>query len=59
MFVALFAALQLAQLGTIVDNVHCVKNPEYGYAIYVPSYYKPGPAWPLLIAFDPGAEKYG
>lgn len=67
------ALLLLAQTpGKIAENIRCDKNPEYGYALYLPSNYSPNKAWPLLLAFDPrarginaverfapAAEKYG
>ncbi len=73
MLLSLFAALLLAQTpGKISENIRCHKNPEYGYALYLPSNYTPDKAWPLLLAFDPrarginaverfapAAEKYG
>lgn len=58
--------------GKVVEKVVCAANPQESYALYLPSGYTPGRAWPILYVLDPrsrgelaaerfrpGAEKYG
>src|SRR5262245_4743820 len=58
--------------GQIVPDVKCASDGSQAYALYLPSTYSPGRAWPVIFAFDPGgrgrngveryqaaAEKYG
>ncbi|HKI01031.1 MAG TPA: hypothetical protein VKK31_03540 [Thermoanaerobaculia bacterium] len=58
--------------GKVVERVACSGSPDETYALYLPSGYKPGRAWPILYILDPrargalaaekfraGAEKHG
>jgi len=58
--------------GHLVPSVTCEAEPEYSYALYLPSAYDPELSWPLILAFDPSgigpqpvegfrdaAERYG
>jgi dienelactone hydrolase len=49
-------AAELPPLGRISDDVKCLAEPEQSYALYVPSNYSPDRAWPVILAFDPGAR---
>ena len=40
--------------GVIVDRLACRADPAETYALYLPSRYASGRAWPVLYAFDPG-----
>ena len=40
----------------MIERVACAGLPEQSYALYLPSGYAPGRAWPILYAFDPGAS---
>ncbi len=40
--------------GVIVDRLACRTDPAETYALYLPSRYASGRAWPVLYAFDPG-----
>src|SRR5215210_6966874 len=42
--------------GRVVARVVCKADPLQSYALYVPSSYTPDKRWPILYAFDPGAE---
>ncbi|HVG32514.1 MAG TPA: hypothetical protein VM911_05515 [Pyrinomonadaceae bacterium] len=42
--------------GRVVDKVVCKADPLQSYALYLPSSYTPEKRWPILYAFDPGAE---
>ncbi|MBP7569706.1 MAG: hypothetical protein KBA95_06575 [Acidobacteria bacterium] len=43
---------QALQPGQIVEKVVCTQAPAQSYALYLPSNYTPGRAWPVLYAFD-------
>ena len=43
-------------VGRIVDKVECRDKPDQTYALFVPSDYVPGKKWPIIYAFDPGAN---
>lgn len=60
--------------GQIVPKIVCAAAPDRGYALYLPSSYRPGRPWPIVYAFDsrgidngrdmielfrPGAERFG
>ncbi len=42
--------------GDLVPSVICLKDPEFSYALYLPSSYTPDKEWPLILAFSPGAN---
>jgi predicted esterase len=42
--------------GAVIERVACAGAPEQSYALYLPSAYAPDRAWPILYAFDPGAQ---
>jgi dienelactone hydrolase len=42
--------------GRVVDPVIAAGNPAQSYALYLPSSYTPGHAWPILYCLDPGAR---
>lgn len=42
--------------GRVVAKVVCKADPGQSYALYLPSHYTPEKRWPILYAFDPGAE---
>jgi predicted esterase len=42
--------------GKIIDRVETTADPSQSYALYLPSAYSPDRAWPVVIAFDPGAR---
>jgi predicted esterase len=42
--------------GKILDRVVCRDNDQQSYALYVPSSYTPGRAWPIVYCLDPGAR---
>jgi len=44
------------QQGEIIDKIICQDKPEQSYALYLPPDYTPEKTWPILIAFDPGAQ---
>ncbi len=44
------------QKGEIIDKIICQDKPEQSYALYLPPDYTPEKRWPILIAFDPGAQ---
>lgn len=58
--------------GQVIEKIVCAGQPGQSYALYLPSGYTPGRAWPILYVMDPrargklaadrfrpGAEKYG
>lgn len=70
----LLASASAADLpkGRIIDKVVCSADPRQSYALYLPSTYRAGRAWPVLYCLEPlargrlplqhfeeGAEKYG
>ncbi len=42
--------------GELVPSVTCLKDPEFSYALYLPSSYDPQREWPVIFAFSPGAD---
>jgi len=42
--------------GKIIPKVECPADPGENYALYLPSGYDPGRAWPVLVLFDPAAR---
>jgi dienelactone hydrolase len=42
--------------GELVDAVHCQRAPGQSYALYLPTAYTPQKKWPIVYAFDPGAD---
>ena len=42
--------------GTPVSSVACEAEPQYSYALYLPSAYVPERTWPLILAFDPSGS---
>jgi predicted esterase len=42
--------------GAVIERVACGGAPDQSYALYLPSTYAPDRAWPILYAFDPGAQ---
>ena len=54
LLIALPAVAQ--QPGKIADRVVTTKDPQQSYALYLPSSYTPEKRWPVIFAFDPGAN---
>lgn len=42
--------------GVVIDTVRCIEIPEQSYATYLPSYYSPEKAWPVIYIFEPAAR---
>jgi tetratricopeptide (TPR) repeat protein len=42
--------------GQVIERVACKADAEQSYALYLPSRYTPEKRWPILYAFDPGAQ---
>lgn len=42
--------------GVVVQRLACEQEPAQSYALYLPSSYSSGAAWPVLYCFDPGAQ---
>jgi poly(3-hydroxybutyrate) depolymerase len=42
--------------GQIIDPVACAEDASQSYALYLPSGYTSSRAWPVILAFDPGAR---
>jgi dienelactone hydrolase len=42
--------------GEILESVACRTDPTKSYALYLPSGYDAGRAWPVVFALDPGAR---
>jgi len=42
--------------GEVIESVPCKRFPGNSYALYLPSAYTPQKKWPVVYAFDPGAE---
>ncbi|HUE52849.1 MAG TPA: hypothetical protein VMO80_10940 [Terriglobales bacterium] len=42
--------------GQIIEKVLCAGSLGESYALYLPSNYTPSRRWPILYAFDPGAQ---
>ena len=41
---------------TIIDSIKCKANPNYSYALYLPSNYNTNLNFPVIFAFDPVAN---
>jgi dienelactone hydrolase len=46
----------ILQTGTVLPSVTAIRRPEQSYALYLPSRYNSGKHWPIVYAFDPGAN---
>jgi len=44
------------EAGKLIERVVTAANPEQSYALYLPSNYSPDRSWPVVFAFDPGAQ---
>jgi len=42
--------------GEVIESVPCKLFPGQSYALYLPAAYTPQKKWPIVYAFDPGAE---
>jgi hypothetical protein len=42
--------------GVVLHSVRCRRSPANSYAVYLPSTYTPTKQWPIIYAFDPGAQ---
>ncbi|MGC2322994.1 MAG: hypothetical protein WA463_10225 [Terriglobales bacterium] len=42
--------------GEVIEAVPCKDYPGQSYALYLPSGYTPQKRWPIVYAFDPGAQ---
>jgi dienelactone hydrolase len=42
--------------GRLIERVVCAADAAQSYAVYLPSNYDPGRAWPILYCFDPRAN---
>jgi tetratricopeptide (TPR) repeat protein len=42
--------------GRVIEKVVCRADAKQAYALYLPSGYTPEKRWPILYAFDPGAQ---
>jgi dienelactone hydrolase len=42
--------------GEIIEKVVCKANPNFSYALYLPSNYSPDKRWPVIYGFDPAAR---
>lgn len=42
--------------GELLPSVTCLADPEFSYALYLPSAYTPMREWPVIFAFSPGAN---
>src|SRR5690349_11524364 len=42
--------------GDVTESVQCRRSPTNSYALYLPSAYTPAKKWPIIYAFDPGAQ---
>jgi dienelactone hydrolase len=42
--------------GQIIDHLICQIDPDQGYSVYLPSSYSAQQSWPIIYAFDPGAQ---
>jgi len=50
------AAADTLPQGQLIDEVTALAQPDQSYALYLPSNYTPQKKWPVLFAFDPGAN---
>ena len=53
---ATLAAQTPLSTGEVIDPVAVPGQPGQTYALYIPSGYTPGRAWPILYCLDPGAR---
>jgi hypothetical protein len=56
LFSATLAAQTPLPTGEVIDPVEVPGQPGQSYALYIPSGYTPGRAWPILYCLDPGAR---
>jgi dienelactone hydrolase len=42
--------------GEVTESVRCRRFPDQSYALYLPAAYTPQKNWPIVYAFDPGAQ---
>jgi dienelactone hydrolase len=42
--------------GEVIEAVPCKRFPGQSYALYLPAAYTPQKSWPIVYAFDPGAQ---
>ena len=42
--------------GQIIESIICRANSDQSYALYLPPTYSPEQSWPVIFAFDPGAD---
>jgi dienelactone hydrolase len=42
--------------GEVIESVPCQHFPGLSYALYLPTSYTPQKSWPIVYAFDPGAQ---
>src|ERR1700757_2305239 len=42
--------------GEVIASVPCKDFPGQSYALYLPAAYTPQKSWPIVYAFDPGAQ---
>lgn len=42
--------------GEVIEAVPCKDFPGQSYALYLPAAYTPQKSWPIVYAFDPGAQ---
>ena len=42
--------------GEVIESVPCKRFPGQSYALYLPAAYTPQKNWPIVYAFDPGAQ---
>lgn len=54
--VPLFPADDALPTGVVIDPVRCLDDPAQGYALYLPSAYRPGRPCPVVYCFDPGGR---
>src|SRR5687767_15537993 len=47
---------RLLEPGVIHARVTPLRDPSYGYALFLPASYTPDRKWPVLFAFDPMAR---
>ncbi len=57
-FLAASAGLQSPDLekGRIIDKVVCARNPQFSYALFLPSVYSSDKEWPVVFCFDPRGQ---
>ena len=42
--------------GVVIERVVCLSDAGQSYALFLPSNYTPQKQWPIIYAFDPGAQ---